>query len=287
MYRDALPTLHQRWQRLDAEVREGVGRVEARGWRLLPDEARERIEALLREGGRWVEEWHQALAAIDALERCRTSVDDALAAMDDPHHPWNVPSEKWPDVGFPWMRALDPSLAGTSSAELSEEAQRSLATRVTDIARRFDAGAIEDAVHLPGARVRLRVGGAPLVFDAWSVQGGFWSGSRVEIGLLTTARRWAPRLVLRPQGAGLGRSGRGAATGDADLDGRFAWEGEPGATAVLRGREVQKGLREVCLEDVPTLTVDEGMASLRWTFTPTVRSVTAAVAVLRLLRDEA
>lgn len=287
MYRDALPTLQQRWQRLGAEVREGVGRIEASGWRHLPAEARERIEGLLREGERWVDEWHHALAAIDALERCRVSVDDALAAMDDPHHAWNVPAAGWPGVEFPWMRAIDASLAEASSAELGDEAQERLSARVRDIARRFDGDATLDAAHGRGARARFRVGGAPMVFDVWAVRGsGFWSGPRVEVGLLTTARRSAPRLVLRPEGAsgGLGRSGRGAATGDAELDGRFVWEGEPGATAALRAREVQKGLREVCMEDVPTLAVAEGVASMRWTFAPTVRSVTAAVAVLRLLR---
>ncbi len=287
MYRDALPTLQQRWQRLDAEVREGVGRIEARGWRHLPTEVRERIEGLLREGGRWVEEWHTALAAIDALERCRAAVDEALADMDDPHRAWNVPAAEWPRVDFPWMRTIDASLAEVSSAELDGDAQERLSARVRDIALRFDAAAVLDAAHGRGARARFRVGGAPMVFDAWAVKGsGFWSGPRVEVGLLTTARRSAARLVLRPESAsgGLGRSGRGAATGDAELDGRFGWEGEPGATAALRVREAQKGLREVCLEDVPTLTVAEGMASLRWTFAPTVRSVTAAVTVLRLLR---
>jgi hypothetical protein len=41
----------------------------------------------------------------------------------------------------------------------------------------------------------------------------------------------------------------------------------------------------VSLDDVPTLTLDEGLASLRWTFSPTVRSVGAAVAALASVRD--
>lgn len=287
VYRDALPTMIERWRHLDAEVREKLAQVEARGWRYLPEETRERVESLRLQGARESRLWDDALVAIDALERCREALDAALAALDDPHGPWNIPSPDWPRVYYPWMRTLDPWLAGLSSAELSEDDEQSLAQRVGDIARRFDEGATLERMHQRGARARFRAGGAPVVFDAWSVQGGgFWSGARVEVGLLTTARRSAPRLVLRPESSagGFGRSGRGAATGHADFDARFVWEGEPGATAVLQRREVQRGLLEVCIDDVPTLMLDEGMASLRWTFGPTVRSVTAAVTVLRLLR---
>lgn len=287
MYRDALPTMIERWRRLDADVREGVARIERRGWRCLPGETRALVEALRSRGSRPPTGLDDALAAIDALEQCRAALDDALAAIDDPTRPWNLPATGWPDVAFPWMRELDASLAGLSDADPDGEARRVLAARVLDIARRLDPAVELDAAHPAGARARFRVGGAPMVLDAWTAQGGgFWSGARVEVGLLTTARRSAPRLVLRPEAAaGLGRSGRSAVTGDPDFDGRFVWEGEPGATSTLQHPELQRGLRLVSLDDVPTLTLDDGLASLRWSFSPTVRSVGAAVAVLRWVRD--
>jgi hypothetical protein len=76
-------------------------------------------------------------------------------------------------------------------------------------------------------------------------------------------------------------------TGNPEFDGRFVWEGEPGATSTLQHPELQRGLWVVSLDDVPTLTLDDGLASLRWTFTPTARSVGAAVAVLASVRDRA
>ncbi|MDB4932034.1 MAG: hypothetical protein JWM10_4518 [Myxococcaceae bacterium] len=287
MYRDALPTMIDRWRRLEAEVREKVGRVERRGWRWLPGETRALIGSLRERGSRPPARLDEALAAIDALERCRAAVDDALEAVDDPARPWNQCPAECPAVPFPWMRADDPELALLSSAELDDEARRALVARVAELARRLDPGFVSDAVHLPGARARFRVEGAPMVLDVWSVQGaGFWSGPRVEVGLLTTARRSSPRLVLRPEAAaGLGRSGRSAVTGNPDFDGRFVWEGEPGATETLLHPELQRGLRVVSLDDVPTLTVDGGLASLRWSFAPTARSVGAAAAVLLSVRD--
>jgi hypothetical protein len=287
VYRDALPTMIERWRRLDVEVRERIARVERRAWRCLTGELRGRVEALRQQGARAPEGLDDALSMIESLERCRDSLDEALAALDDPAHPWNLPSTDWPSVGFPWMRSLDPSLAETSSAEDDDEGQRALASRVLDIGRSFDPGVALDRVHLPGVRARFRVKGAPMVLDVWRVEGeGFWAGERVEMGLLTTARRTAPRLVLRPEAAaGLGRSGRSAVTGNPDFDGRFVWEGEPGATSTLQHPELQRGLRVVSLDDVPTLTLDDGLASLRWTFTPTARSVGAAVAVLASVRD--
>lgn len=288
MYRDALPTMIERWRRLDAEVRERLARVGQRAWRCMPGETRGRVEALRERGARQPSGPDEALSAVEALERCRDAIDAALEALDDPSHPWNLPSKEWPTVGFPWMRSLDASLAEVSSAEDDDEAGRALAERVLHIGRALDPGAVLDAVHLPGARVRFRVGGAPMVLDVWSAQGGgFWSGPRVEVGLLTSARRTAPRLVLRPDGAaGPGRSGRSAVTGNPEFDGRFVWEGEPGATATLQRPELQRGLRVVSLDDVPTLTLDDGLASLRWTFAPTARSVSAAVAVLASVRDQ-
>ena len=287
MYRDALPTMIERWSRLDVEVRERIARIERRAWRCLPGELRGRVESLRQRGTRAPEALDDALSMIEALERCRDSLDEALAALDDPAHPWNLPSKDWPSVAFPWMRSLDPSLAETSSAEDDDEGQRALASRVLDIGRGFDPGVELDRVHLPGVRARFRVKGAPMVLDVWRVQGdGFWSGERVELGLLTTARRTAPRLVLRPEAtAGLGRSGRSAVTGNPEFDGRFVWEGEPGATSTLQLPELQRGLWLVSLDDVPTLTLDDGLASLRWTFAPTARSVGAAVAVLASVRD--
>jgi hypothetical protein len=271
-----------RWRRLEAEVREKVGRIERRGWRWLPGETRSLIGSLRERGSQPPERLDDALGAIDALERCRAAVDDAIEAIDDPERPWNQCPPEWPVVPFPWMRAEDPALGSLSSADLAEDDRRALVARVTELARRLDAGFVSDAVHLPGARVRFRVEGAPMVLDVWSVQGaGFWSGPRVEVGLMTTARRSAPRLVLRPEAAaGLGRSGRSAVTGNPEFDGRFVWEGEPGATETLRHPELQRGLRVVSLDDVPTLAVDGGLASLRWSFAPTARSVGAAVAVL-------
>jgi hypothetical protein len=285
MYRDALPTMIERWRRLEADVRERSERIGRRGWRWLPQETRERVEALRARGSREPVGLDDALSAIDALTRCLAALDEALDGIDDPSLPWNRPSREWPALGFPWMRALDPSVAEATSAALGDEAQRALAQTVSAIARRMDPGATLDAVHLPGARVRFRAEGAPMVLDVWSVEGGgFWSGPRVLLGLLTTARRSAPRLVLRPAGAGLGRSGRGAVTGDPDFDGRFVWEGEPGATDVLRDPELRRGLATVSLDDVPTLAVDDGLASLRWAFAPTSRSVGAATAALCIVR---
>jgi hypothetical protein len=200
VYRNALPTMIERWRRLDVEVRERIARVERRAWRCMPGELRGRVEALRQQGSRAPEALDDALSMIEALERCRDSLDEALAALDDPAHPWNLPSTDWPVVGFPWMRSLDPSLAETSSAEDDEEGQRALASRVLAIGRGFDPGVELDPVRLPGVRARFRVKGAPMVLDVWRVQGGgFWAGERVELGLLTTARRTAPRLVLRPE----------------------------------------------------------------------------------------
>lgn len=276
----------ERWRRLDGEVRDKVTRIERRGWRCLPGELRGRIESLRERGSRPPLSVDDALVAIDALEQCRAAVDDAIAAIDDPTRPWNRPAPEWPAVSFPWMRELDGSLADVSSAALDREARRLLAARVHDIARRLDPGVEVDAAHLAGVRARFRVVGAPMVLDVWSAQGaGFWAGPRTEVGVLTTARRSAPRLVLRPEAAaGLGRSGRSAVTGNPDFDGRFVWEGEPGATSALQRAEVQHGLRVLSLDDIPTLALDEGLASLRWCFSPTVRSVGAAVAVLQAMR---
>ena len=283
VYRDALPTMLDRWRRLDEAVRAGVARVERRGWRGLPDEARRAIDALRQRGALPPVTVHDALSAIDALERCRDALDAALATLDDPSAPCHLPATEWPAVGFPWMRALDAALADLSSAALDAEAQRALAARTLAVARGLDAGAALEPVHLPGARARVRVDGAPMVLDVWSVRGaGFWAGARVEAGLLTTARRSAPRLVLRPEAAAVhGRSGRSAATGDPEFDGRFVWEGEPGATAPLQRPELRRALRVVAMDDVPTLTVADGLAALRWSFAPSARSVGAAVTALR------
>lgn len=287
VYRDALPTMIERWRCLDAEVREAFARIERRGWRWLPGETRALVGSLRARGERPPVSLDDAVSAIDALTQCRDTLADALASIDDPDRPWNLPALAWPDVVFPWMRAFDASLAGVSSAAVDDDDRRSLAARVADIARRLDPGALLDAVHLPGVRARFRVDGAPMVLDVWCVEGdGFWAGSRVEVGLLTTARRSAPRLRLSPAAAlALGRSGRSAVTGNPEFDGRFVWEGDAGATETMRHPELQRGLRVVSLDDVPTLALDEGLASLRWTFSPTVRSVGAAVAALASVRD--
>lgn len=286
MYRDALPTMIERWRSLNVEVREKLALVGRRGWRSLPKETDVVLDTLRGLGANAPASLDEAMTSMDALERCRESLDDILATLDDPAAPWNLPDPAWPAVDFPWMRALDPALAAGLSADVGDEARRALGRRLHDIARRLDPKAETEPVFLPGARVRFRAAGAPMVLDAWSAAGsGFWSAARVEVGLLTTARRSAPRLVLHPADPGLGRSGRSAVTGDPELDERFVWEGELGATEVLRHPELQQGLRVVSLEDAPTLVVGEGLASLRWTFGPTARSVTAAVEVLLRVRD--
>ncbi|MEZ4410835.1 MAG: hypothetical protein R3A52_30790 [Polyangiales bacterium] len=221
--------------------------------------------------------------ALRALASELPAIDRAWSALPD-----DFTARSWPLVDDV-ARVFAPD-----SPELREVSQR-YARRVARWVESVDPhfGAVADGAGQPGWRATLRARGVPMVFDGWMEEGrGILQRGCVEpcLALATSVRRGAPRARLRPEQsaellARVIRRAHGSYTGDRTFDAFFVLEGDADAQRWFMDEPLRRSLLLIAGDDVPTLEVESGVATLRWRFEPRPATMEAAVAVLAAVRQ--
>ncbi|MEZ4393101.1 MAG: hypothetical protein R3A48_18595 [Polyangiales bacterium] len=288
VYRDPDLALRQRLAEARARVTELEARLTPTFWRVQPADRVRALERLRAEA-------FKGRSAVQELIEATARYVESLSAMvqharDDDAH-WRVPPDRCPRLQPDAPTYPLAALFG-APRRFDEAALEALRARVGSIARRLDPAFCVEDFGRGGVLAELRVDGAPFMLSAVLGDRGGWSAAgatEVAITVRTSVARGAGLLRLRPHEASMHvlslLTGRGrAGTGDPEFDAWFEVDAEPGAARAQLTDGVRGALCLVARDDAPTLTVDEGVAELRWRFEPSHTNVRAAVDALRGIR---
>jgi hypothetical protein len=272
LYRAAYPAVRARYEEALAAVAERERRVRDELVAHLPEELRARLERLAfasRAAARSAEAVaaaeHAALAYVAAL-------DEAIAlAPEIEQRLVEVPD------GAPTLEptgAFAPSMLGK---RVGGRDLRALEIVVATTVRRHDDRALVERCGGAAVRATFRAGGCPLACLA-EVVGVRGVTPVTAITVATGVPLGAARLVVRPGRCDLGLD-------EPAFEGLFLVSVGSFAAQQALSRDVRAALLEIAHDDVPTLLVERGLATLRWSFDPTRASLDAAVRVLAPLRS--
>lgn len=283
VYRDAAPRIDARIGEVRIDIAEREARLDSTFWAAIAPEAARRLADLAFAASRAPRSPEDFARVEEATLAYRDALDDAIARIPRFVADALVVPDHVPDLD---EQALGPRRAIAHGR--SRDAYAALATSITRLVKRQDPAAAVVPLPSHGLRVRFRARGAPLSLLAGlqTTRTGF--GPEFLLLLATSVARMAPRLRLQPETWGdsmlnalhLHRAREVERDG---FDGMFTMQGDADARALLLTAPARAALLEVARCDIPTLVVEDGVATLRWSFDP-APAFDAAVRALTAIR---
>jgi hypothetical protein len=138
--------------------------------------------------------------------------------------------------------------------------------------------------------VRFRADAVPVVLAVLSPSEARLADVSPDVAMRTSVSHLVPRIRIRPAKwgdaivASLGR--RDVEIDAEDLDSLLHITASSEARPVLTSDRMRKSLRVLVRRDVPSVIVENGLATVRWRFEPDRDALEAALHILRLARAE-
>ncbi len=204
-------------------------------------------------------------AALDAAIGSAAVLESALGRVDDDEIP--EPSFRW----HPWPGAFPPSVT----------------REICTFALAHDD---EPRIAREGSRSVLRFSDEdmPVLLTVISPAEAQLAAISPDVAMRTSVSHLAPRIRVRPARwgdavfASLGR--RDFDLGAEDLDSLLHVVASPEARPILGSERFVRAMRVLARRDVPSVIVENGLATVRWRFEPDRDALDAALNVLRLVR---
>jgi hypothetical protein len=224
---------------------------------------------------------NQAVADREARLASLEQIERALPELE---LEWGRPSPDVPDCAastiFDIQGSLTRMLLSDPYIAVIDRALRRLESEVPFTVKEEGKGARSAAIMSDGVPLKIRC-------ETFMTQrSGDW---KIDVTVQTTVPRVFGVVRLSPQGfgsellIGLGLK-RDIKLGEREFDGYFVIQGhEPTVRAVL-DEEVRRHLLDIAKDDIPSLILDKGLATLRWHFEPSDRCLRAAIAALKQIR---
>ena len=285
-YRDAQGAVWARLRALENDVTDRESRVTPAFWSSLPAELSRRLGALRAEASPSRESLDALLAAQQSLEAYREALDAALERLPELETAWNALPDTAP-LPDPGVKLV----AGEGLTSGIVVAVSLLGERLRTVTRRHDRGAVVEPLGDVAYAARFAAAGTPLALVSAGV-GTSWQPRRAvsaRVAVATSIRRGTPAVAVRPEGLADGfarafRLRRTVALGDPEFDAFFQVEGPTDAARAVLVPAVRAALLMIAREDVPSLVVGHGVATVSWSFEPTSDSVDAALRALTAIR---
>jgi hypothetical protein len=128
------------------------------------------------------------------------------------------------------------------------------------------------------------------VLSVHSVPEAYLYARSPEVAMRTSVSRLFPNITVRPEsfwGAFFAKMNhrRDASLGDDRLDALFLVDTDRDGEEVLDNDRIRRGLHTLVTRDIPTLTVGDGLCTVRWSFEPDWESLDAALSLLLAIRS--
>lgn len=292
-YRDSLDAVLLRIPALRDELRALEGDLGPAVLRALESERVAALDRLRRATEVRTQTLDDARALWGALEAYRDALRALASELPAIDRAWSALPDAFTAPSWPLVD--DGERVFAADTEALRGVSRRYAKRVARWVEALDPhfGEVVERAGAPGWRATLRARGVPLVFDGWMEEGrGLLQRGCVEpcLAMATSVRRGAARARLRPEQsaellARVIRRAHGSYTGDRTFDAFFVLEGDADAQRWFMDEALRRSLLLIAGDDVPTLEVESGVATLRWRFEPRPATMEAAVAVLAAVRQ--
>ena len=282
-YRDPLVGLYAEIGLLRSQIQELERAFTAALWEHLPPDFARRLEELRGQTGTPAEETHETLSALArALEALLAALTEARNMAPQLEQALATPAPGFPDIPLP-----KPSL----TLALDHDGIYQTGPLIENLHRIAPLGlkVVIEEIKAGGLYTHFTFEGAPFALLARPPAVSRTVLELSELSLATHVPRALPELRLRPEGLRhslllkpLGLTWE-AEVGDTDFDGRFLVQGSESPLMILT-EEVREALLGLAYYDIPRLEVSRGKATLRWSYSPDLKVLRAALLVLQRIR---